>query len=477
MDSFYEYVSNNEAKWIDKLAEAVAIKSVSGSSTLRPEVIRMVHHVAKMIETLGGKATLHEIGTQTMSDGAVVPLPPILTGQIGFDKSKRTVVLYGHLDVQPADLSDGWSTDPFVLTRKNDRLYARGSTDDKAPVLAWFHVVESYKALGKELPVNIKFILEGMEESGSEGLDEFIYGHPEFFTDANDYPVDFVCVSDNYWLGPRKPCVTYGLRGLCYFIVEIRCAGKDLHSGVYGGPIREATMDLVKLFSTLHENDGTIAIKGVQDEVAPMTEEEAKLYESIDFDPEEFRKEAGAPKALRFSTKQDVLTARWRYPTCSIHGMEGAWAGSGPKTVIPASVKGKFSLRLVPDMTPDHVEAVVKAHLEREFEKLNSCNVMTITMLHGAKAWKADPNNSNYASARKAIEKVFKVSPDLTREGGSIPVTLTLEDATKKSVVLLPIGGSDDSAHSQNESISVRNYIEGIKVLGTYLEELAVAAL
>uniref|UniRef100_A0A0G4HED4 Peptidase M20 dimerisation domain-containing protein n=1 Tax=Chromera velia CCMP2878 TaxID=1169474 RepID=A0A0G4HED4_9ALVE len=470
MEEFTKAIDASSKKWIDTLAETVAIKSVSADPVCRPECIRMMEWAKTEILRLGGYADLHPIGDQTMPGGQVVPLPPILLGGFGKDPKKKTVCVYGHLDVQPAEKEDGWDTDPWNLTEVDGKLYGRGSTDDKAPVLAWLWVVEVYQQLGRELPVNVKICLEGMEESGSEGLDEFLFKNTEWFKD-----VDFTCISDNYWLGPRKPCVTYGLRGMAYFVVTVKCAKKDLHSGVFGGSVHEAMHDMCKLLASLNKDDGSIAVPGVMDTVRPFPAEEQKLYESIDFDPEEFRTECGAPNALRFPDKKGVLSHWWRFPSLSVHGIEGAWSGAGGKTVIPKEVKGKFSIRLVPDQKPEEQEKHVKAHLESVFKNLKSPNTMTVEMINGAPAWLSDPSDPNYMAARRAIEKVFGVAPDLTREGGSIPVTNTFQEVTKKSVMLLPIGGSDDGAHSQNEKINRENYINGAKVLGMYLEEIAAA--
>lgn len=464
---FYDYVDAKREHWIERLAEAVAIESVSSDPARRPQVNRMMQWAVDEITRLGGTAELHALGEQAPG----LHLPPILTGR--FDAGtpgKPTVLLYGHLDVQPADMADGWHSEPFKLTIRDGKMYGRGSTDDKGPVLAWLWVVESYRALGKPLPVNIKLLLEGMEESGSLGLHGFIERHPAWF-----HGVDFTCISDNYFLGPRKPCLTYGLRGLTYFSVEVRCASRDLHSGVCGGPVAEAMVDMVKLLATLHAPDGSIAVPGIMDTVRPFTDAERATYADIDFNPEEFRAEVGAPRALRFGDKEGVLSARWRFPSLSIHGIEGAWAGEGAKTVIPHVVRGKFSIRIVPDMEPADVEAKVRSHLTAAFAGLHSPNTMKVSMLSGAKAWLSDYSDANYTAARHAIEKVFGVTPDYTREGGSIPVTLWLQDATKRSVMLLPIGGSDDGAHSQDEKLNVENYINGIKVLGTYLEEISTA--
>jgi nonspecific dipeptidase len=231
-------------------------------------------------------------------------------------------------------------------------------------------------------------------------------------------------------------------------------------------------IDLVKVLGSLQADDGRIAVAGINDAVRPMTPEEEATYAGLDFDPAEFAAECGA-SALRHGDKKGALTARWRYPSLSIHGIEGAWSGAGAKTVIPRSVIGKFSIRLVPDMAPDAVAALVEAHLKRVFADLATPNTLAVRMLSGAKAWLSDFGDFNYSAARRAIETVFGEAPDLTREGGSIPVTLWLQEATGKSVMLLPIGACDDSAHSQNEKLNISNYMNGIKVLGAYLHEVA----
>ena len=280
--------------------------------------------------------------------------------------------MYGHLDVQPAQKEDGWNTDPFVLTEIDEKLYGRGSTDDKGPALSWLWVVEAYQELGKELPVNIKLMYEGLEESGGEGIEELIRELAKPGSVLDD--VDFFCISDNYWLGKRKPCLTYGLRGLAYFEIEVQCCGQDLHSGVFGGTVHEGMTDLVQLMSSLVDSDGNILISGLMDDVKPLTEEEEKLYDTIDFSLDDYKEEStvsaiGVDKLLH-SDKKNLLMARWRYPSLSLHGIEGAFSGVGAKTVIPSKVKGKFSIRLVPDQDPQRIVKVVTQHLEEKFAKV-----------------------------------------------------------------------------------------------------------
>ncbi|CAN7998907.1 unnamed protein product, partial [Ixodes hexagonus] len=278
---FHSVVDKNQEKMIEVLREAVAIKSVSGWPETRGEVVRMIHWMKEKLEKEGATCELKDLGTQTLHDGSTLALPPVLIGQLGSDPKKKTVCVYGHLDVQPALKDDGWDTEPFELVEKEGKLYGRGSTDDKGPVLGWLNAIQSYKEAKVELPVNLKFVFEGMEESGSVGLDELLFsmkGGP-FFKD-----VDYVCISDNYWLGKEKPCLTYGLRGLCYFGVEIECASKDLHSGVFGGSVHECMADLVFVMGHLADKSGKILIPGIMDDVAPVTDKERQLYKEIDFD-------------------------------------------------------------------------------------------------------------------------------------------------------------------------------------------------
>ncbi|KAK3103881.1 hypothetical protein FSP39_022629, partial [Pinctada imbricata] len=464
-------IDSNEKKYIQRLSDVVAIQSVSAWPEKRPVIKEMVEWTKKAFENLGAKTELRDLGEQTLPDGTKLPLPPILLGQLGDDPKKKTLLVYGHLDVQPAAKEDGWDTEPFVLTEVNGKLYGRGSTDDKGPVLAWLNCIEAMQELGQEVPINLKFLFEGMEESGSEGLDDMILAEKDK-EDSFLKGVDYVCISDNYWLGKKKPCITYGLRGICYFFVEVECSTKDLHSGVFGGTVFEAMSDLIAILDSLVDVSGKILIPGVNDTVADLTEEEKKLYKDIDFDPEEYKEDVGV-KDLMHKEKQDILMHRWRYPSLSIHGIEGAFSGSGAKTVIPRKVNGKFSIRLVPDQTPDHIEKCVNEHINKVFKARGSPNTLKVSMGHGGKPWVSDFNDPNYVAGRKAMKTVFGQEPDLTREGGSIPVTLTFQEATGKNVMLLPIGASDDGAHSQNEKIDKSNYMNGMKVLGAYMMELA----
>lgn len=331
--AFIAEIDAQKENSIQLLADWVACQSVSASAAKRDEVHRMLEIGKKAFEDLGAKIDLHPNprGKQIFPDGDEVDYPGILLGHYPpvADPNKKTILIYGHLDVQPAQRSDGWDSEPFVLEERDGKLYGRGSTDDKGPVLGWLIALTAMKKLNIELPVNLRFCFEGMEESGSFGLPEIIKMNPDNFFHPG---VDGTIISDNYWLGTEKPCVTYGLRGIGYFQLTVECSSADLHSGVYGGTIHEAMTDMISILHSLVDNRGKILIEGIYDQVDALTDEEKALYTNIDFDPAEFVK--GFNGNLIHPDKETTLQHRWRHPTCSIHGIEGAFYESGEKTVI-----------------------------------------------------------------------------------------------------------------------------------------------
>uniref|UniRef100_A0A673KQE8 Beta-Ala-His dipeptidase-like n=1 Tax=Sinocyclocheilus rhinocerous TaxID=307959 RepID=A0A673KQE8_9TELE len=439
-----QYVNSHEEEFIETLRQWIAVESDSSDVTKRPDLHRMMDMTAEKLRLVGGSVEMVDVGTQALPNGSSLALPKVVTARFGEDPSKRTVCVYGHVDVQPAKKEDGWATDPYELTDIDGNLYGRGASDNKAPVLAWIHTVEVYKALNIDLPVNVKFIIEGMEETGSNGLDDMIVAQKDsFFSD-----VDYIIISDCVWLS-RRPALTYGTRGNCYFFAEVEGPKKDLHSGVYGGTVMEPMTDLISILGAdlLRQLKTLHIIRlcfGCSTKLFPLD-----------------------------SSKVDLLAHRWRHPTVSIHGIEGAFSSPGTKTVIPAKVIAKFSIRQVPNMDPAVVEKQVTDYLHSVFAKRKSPNKLNITMVIGAKPWLADPKHPLYEAGKAAVKRVFAVEPDLIREGGTIPIARTFQDVTGKSIIMLPIGGFDDGLHSQNEKISRYNYMEGTKLFIAYLHEVS----
>ena len=343
-------------------------------------------------------------------------LPPVIVARYGDSPSKRTILVYGHYDVQPAGKEDGWATDPFVLSVDDKgRMYGRGSTDDKGPVLGWINAIQAHKEAGVEFPVNLLMCFEGMEEYGSEGLEEFIRKECKqggFFEKA-----DAVCISDNYWMGTEKHCLTFGLRGCQFYCIEVSGPGQDLHSGVFGGSAQEPMTDLVRVMGRLVDTDGKIQVPGVYDMVAPLTEDEKSIYGGISYTMDNLHESLGSKTTIH-EDKENTLMARWRFPSLSLHGIEGAFSAPGAKTVIPAKVTGKFSIRTVPDIDADKLDKLVERYVKDEFKKLGSKNTLNFILQHGGPWWVASPKHWNFTAAGKAVERVFGVKPDLTREGG-----------------------------------------------------------
>ncbi|KAL9870721.1 beta-Ala-His dipeptidase isoform 2-T9 [Geothlypis trichas] len=409
----FQYIDAHQSDFIKDLKEWVAVESDSVQPHLRKEVMHMMTLAADRLATLGATVNLVNLGSHQLPDGQVLPLPPVLFGELGKDPQNPTVCFYGHVDVQPAKKEDGWDTDPYTLTEVDGNLYGRGATDNKGPVLAWINAVETFRALKLAMPVNFKFVIEGMEEAGSLGLEKLLEEENQsFFSD-----VDYIVISDNLWLSNKKPALTYGSRGNACFFVEVECGSKDLHSGTFGGIIHEPLLDLIALLDSLVDSTGHILIPGIYDSVAALTEEERNLYESIEFDLEEHRNNCGVKKFL-YGTK-------------------------------------------------------VVEHLEGVFSKRNSPNKLKVSMPLGVKPWLADFNDLLYEAARRAIKTVFGEDPDFIRDGSTIPVARMFQTVTQKSVMMLPIGAADAGEHSQNEKISRHNYIEGTKLFAAFFLEIS----
>jgi Cys-Gly metallodipeptidase DUG1 len=264
--------------------------------------------MGKFLETelklLGAEVELRELGKQPQKEH--LDLPPVVLARYGNDEKKRTILVYGHYDVQPALLEDGWNTDPFKLSIDDKgRMFGRGSTDDKGPVLGWLNAIEAHQKAKIEFPVNLLMCFEGMEEYGSDGLDDLIREEKDkFFAKA-----EAVCISDNYWLGTEKPCLTYGLRGVSFWGLSVSGPGQDLHSGVFGGSVAEPMTDLVKLLSTLVGSDGKIKIPGINELVAPLKDEERLIYDKIAYTMDDLYESLGSKTSI-FNDKVPTLMAR-----------------------------------------------------------------------------------------------------------------------------------------------------------------------
>ncbi|APA06809.1 hypothetical protein SS1G_04565 [Sclerotinia sclerotiorum 1980 UF-70] len=449
----------------DRLAPAVKIPSISSdrSPDGRKNVVAMTDFLENQLKALHASVHRYPLGPEPDTD---LQLPDIIIANYPstYDANKKTILIYGHYDVQPA--GDGWTTNPWTLTEKEGKLYGRGSTDDKGPLLAWLNALEAYQLANIDVPVNLIFCFEGMEESGSTGFATFASSPANSHIFAH---VDAACISDNYWLTTRKPCLTYGLRGINYFKLTVEHPGVQLHSGMFGGCVYEPMTDLVILLSKLVDSQGRILIPGIEELVEGVTEEEVQEYATIEFTTRDFQDTIGS-RANIFEDPKDTLMHRFRFPSLTIHGITGADSSPNQTTSIAPSVTAKFSIRTVPYMDQNSITNLTTHHLMHEFDKLRSKNTCRVELFgESAPYWLGTSDDANFRAGKMATQRVYKTEPDLTREGGSIGVTLDLQNVLgEKSIMLLPVGMSDDGAHGPNEKLDRVNYIEGSKLLGAY---------
>jgi len=374
-----------------------------------------------------------------------------------------TVLVYGHYDVQPPDPLDLWQTPPFEPNIRDDYIYARGASDDKGQVFAHVKVVEAYlRSIGR-LPVNIKFIVEGEEESGSPNLDACIRDNKKLLA------ADVVLISDTSIPGPEEPAIVYGLRGICSVFLDVTGPSHDLHSGSYGGGINNPLNVICHIIAKLKDEDGHVQIPGFYDKVRPLTSEERKLLARSPVREAEWLKETGAPEVWG-EPDYTVVERIGARPTLDVNGIIGGYTGPGTKTVLPSAVHAKISMRLVPDQDPAEIAELFRRYVSKIAPPSVSVKV---TARSGAPASIIDYSIPPMKAAAAAYSEVFGKEPVYTREGGSIPVVNQFKKHLGLETILMGFGLPSDRAHSPNERFYIPNYYRGIKTIIHFLEKYA----
>jgi acetylornithine deacetylase/succinyl-diaminopimelate desuccinylase-like protein len=364
-----------------------------------------------------------------------------------------TVLIYGHYDVQPAEPFDLWQTPPFEPTVRDGYLYARGASDDKGQVFIHVKAVEAYLKTVGRLPINVKFIVEGEEEMGGASLAAFIPEQTDLLA------ADVALVSDTAMISPSQPVIVYGLRGLCYVLIDVTGPGRDLHSGSYGGGIDNPLNVLGHFISKLKDENGRILIPGFYDKVRPISEKERELLSQLPLDQAVWLKETGAPAAWGESdyTLVERLGAR---PTLDVHGIIGGYTGPGAKTVLPSTVHAKISMRLVPDQDPQEIGRLFKEYVEQITPDTVRVDVQ---VEHGGHPTIVDIEHPAIKAAVSAYQATFDQTPVFMREGGSIPVVNQLRQHLGLETVLMGFGLPDDKIHAPNERFYLDNFYRGIQ--------------
>jgi acetylornithine deacetylase/succinyl-diaminopimelate desuccinylase-like protein len=448
------YLDANRDRTRNELFDFLRIPSVSARSEHNADTARAAEWFANSLRTIGLKTTVH--GTNGH---------PIVVGEWRNAANAPTILVYGHYDVQPAEPLELWDSPPFEPTIRDGKIFARGSVDDKGQLYLHVKALEAHLATRKALPVNVIVLAEGEEEVGSVNLSSFIEQHKDMLA------CDGVVISDSAMFAPGLPSILSSLRGMAYFEINVQGPAGDLHSGMYGGGIMNPAMALARILATFHDADGHIAIPGFYDKVQDWGSEARKQIQSLPFKDETFREDTGSPSLFGekgFST----LERLWMRPTCEINGLLSGYTGEGAKTVLPAKAMAKVSCRLVPDQTPEEIEALVKTHVDRV--KPPGVTV-TVEHLHGGAPWRAELNGPLFDAARRALAAAYEKEPVITGEGGSIPVVGDFQRILNAPVLLVGFGLPGENAHAPNEWISVENYEKGMRAMAALWDEFARA--
>jgi len=374
-----------------------------------------------------------------------------------------TVLVYGHYDVQPVDPLDLWTSPPFEPVIVGDRLLARGAADDKGHVHAHVVVAEALLATRGRLPVNIKFLFEGEEESGSVNLDRWLEANRERLK------ADLVVISDTGFFEGNLPAITIGLRGLMYAQIDVVGTPVDVHSGGYGGVVENPANALAQIIAALKGPDGRIRIPGFYDDVIALTDAERAAIEALPFDEEAFRQRLGVT-ALVGEVGFSVLERKGARPTLDVNGIWGGFIGEGSKTIIPAHAHAKVSCRLVSAQEPERIFELLRAYVE---EIAPPGVTTTVRQLGGGRPSLTPQDHPATQAAARAIEATFGASPVYIREGGSIPACASFESILGLPVVMVGFSQPDERAHAPNEWIDINNYETGIRMFARMWDELA----
>jgi len=449
------YLRQNASRFEDDLCELLRIASVSADRQFAGEVRKAADWVAGQFHHLRFETRICE-----------TPGYPIVLAQSPHIPGAPTALVYGHYDVQPPDPLDQWISPPFEPTRRDGNLYARGATDDKGQMLTHVKSAQAWIESQGRLPINLKYLIEGEEEVGSEHLEAFIREH------AKELAADVIVISDTAQFGPGQPAITYGLKGIAYFEVKLVGPKQDLHSGTFGGAVSNPANALVKMLAALVNEHGQVQVPGFYDDVLPITSLERSQMDALGFSDDEFMRSLGV-KGLFGEEGYTTLERRWARPTCDINGLISGYQGEGSKTVLPARASAKFSFRLVPKQDPKRIARDLEAMLRR---LLPPGLAMELIAYHGAPGVVVPLDSPYMSAAARAIEQGFGRAPVYIREGGSIPVVSTFAEILGLDTLLLGWGLNDDNTHSPNEKFNLADYHRGIKSSAYLWAELAKLA-
>ncbi len=450
MENLDKYVEENKDRFVNELIELLKIPSVSADPAYKKDVLNTAEAV---------KNALKEAGCDSV-EICETPGYPIVFGEKIIDKELPTVLVYGHYDVQPADPIELWDSPPFEPVIKNTKIhpegaiFARGACDDKGQMYMHVKALEYMTKTGS-LPCNVKFMIEGEEEVGSESLGWFIERNKEKL--ANDV----ILISDTGMIAKDTPSITTGLRGLSYVEVELTGPNRDLHSGLYGGAVANPINVLTKMIASLHEENNHITIPGFYDKVDELSDEERSKMAEAPFSLDKYKEaldidDVYGEKGYSTNERNSIR------PTLDVNGIWGGYIGEGAKTVIASKAFAKISMRLVPNQDWQEITELFKKHFESIAPKGTR---VLVKPHHGGQAYVTPIDTVEYQAASNAYKESFGKEPIPQRSGGSIPIVALFEKQLKSKTILMGFGLDSDAIHSPNEHFGIWNYLKGIKTI------------
>ncbi|MGI5837899.1 MAG: dipeptidase, partial [Chloroflexota bacterium] len=443
----------NQDRFLEELKDFLRIPSISALPEHADDMVRCAQFAADHLRSIGMSRA------EVMSTGGA----PLVYAEWLQAPNKPTVLVYGHYDVQPPDPLDLWTTPPFDPQVRNGALYARGAADDKGQLFMHWKAIETHMMVNGRLPVNLKVLIEGEEEVGSDHLEQFLADHRELLRS------DFVVISDTSWFDKGIPSICYGLRGIAYIQVNLKGAEVDLHSGSFGGAVPNPVQVLAGIIARLKDEHGRIDVPGFYDSVRPLSAEERRQFADLPFDEDKLRREIGAP-ALWGEEGYTTLERMWARPTLDINGIWGGFIGEGVKTVLPSRASAKISCRLVPDQDPETIMDLLEARIRALCPLVVE---MSIERFHSGKPVITPLDHPAVQAASRAIERAFQLKPAFIRSGGSIPIVASFEEILGAPSILMGMSLPDDHAHAPDERFDLGNFYGGIRTSAFLWEELS----
>ena len=452
MEAVQQYIQANRQRFLDELFDFLRIPSVSADTKFKDDVLRAATWLSDELKRIG------------MDGVEIVPTKghPIVYGEKIVSADLPTILVYGHYDVQPPDPLNLWASPPFEPVIKDEKIYARGSCDDKGQLYMHVKAIEAMLA-ENQLACNVKVMFEGEEEVGSVNLGYFLESHKSRLT------ADVILVSDTSIIANDVPSITTGLRGLSYVEVEVTGPNKDLHSGVFGGAVANPANILATMIASLHDGNRHITIPGFYDDVQIVSAEERAKMNMAPYDEAAYKKEL-AVDDLMGEKGYTTLERTSIRPTVEVNGIWGGYIGEGAKTVLPSKAFAKISMRLVPNQDPDKITELFTKH----FISLAPPSVkVKVTPHHGGHPAVTPTDTVEYQAASRAMLKTFGKEPLPQRSGGSIPIVALFESILGVKTVLLGFGLDTDDIHSPNEHYGLFNFYKGIETIPYYFKYYA----